>query len=82
MNRSDRTRSTSGPSLRNVVMAVAIAAILCSCMFGGDDEEKAAEESTSPVLSTIIAKTKEAFEKVRTGSIKPRLEMKKVRLAK
>jgi basic membrane lipoprotein Med (substrate-binding protein (PBP1-ABC) superfamily) len=39
-------------------------------------------KSLGNVSAEAIAKTKEAFEKVRTGSIKPRLEMKKVRLAK
>ena len=39
-------------------------------------------KSLGNVSAEAIAKTKEAYEKVRTGSIKPRLEMKKVRLAK
>ncbi len=39
-------------------------------------------QSLGNVSAKAIAKTKEAYEKVRTGAIKPRLEMRKVRLAK
>jgi hypothetical protein len=39
-------------------------------------------KSLGNVSAEAIAKTEEAYEKVRTGAIKPRLEMKKVRLAK
>jgi len=39
-------------------------------------------KSLGNVSAKAIAKTKEAYEKVRAGSIKLRLEMKKVRLAK
>ena len=62
MNRSDKVNIGPFNGLGRVLLASVVAAVICGCLFSGDDDEDQAEDQAagSSTLATIIAGTKEA----------------------
>ena len=62
MNRSDKVNIGPFSGLGRVLLASVVAAVICGCLFSGDDDENQAEDQAagSSTLATIIAGTKEA----------------------
>ena len=62
MNRPGKVNIGSFNGLGRVLLASVVAAVICGCLFSGDDDENQAEDQAagSSTLATIIAGTKAA----------------------
>ena len=62
MNRSDKVNIGSFNGLGRVLLASVVAAVICGCLFSGDDDEDqdADQAAGSSTLATIVAGCEEA----------------------